>query len=99
MEPEEILVGVDGDSVVSTETVGKYSFISELLSHWLILSMIETRDVGRTARIGQGYTVSYDGYERQFPALSQCGFLEGPWERRRLILTCHRSGYESCSCS
>ena len=55
MEPEEILVGVDGDSAVSAETVGKYSFMSELLSHWLILSMLETRDVGQTARIVQGY--------------------------------------------
>ena len=57
MEPEEILVGVDGDSAVSAETVGKYSFMSELLSHRLILSVLETRDVGRAARIVQGYVM------------------------------------------
>ena len=55
MEPEEILVGVDEESAVSAETVGKYSFMSELLSRWLIISMLETRDVGRAARIVQGY--------------------------------------------
>jgi hypothetical protein len=57
MEPEEKLVCVDGDSAVSAETVGKYSFMSELLSHRLILSMLETRDVGRAARIVQGYVM------------------------------------------
>ena len=58
MEPEEMLVGVDGDSAVSAETVGKYSFTSELLSPWLILSMLGMRDVGRAARIVQGYMMS-----------------------------------------
>jgi len=51
MEPEEILLDVDGESAVSAETVGKYSFMSELLSPWLILSTLETRDVGRAARV------------------------------------------------
>ena len=55
MEPEEILVGVDGVSVVSTETVSEYSFMSELLSPWLILSMLERRNVGRGTRIVQVY--------------------------------------------
>ena len=57
MEPEEMLVGVDGDSAVSAETVGKCSFVSELLSPSLILSMLETRGLGRAARIVQGYNV------------------------------------------
>ena len=58
MEPEEILVGVDGDSAVSAETVGKCSFMSELLSHWVILPTLEARDVGRVARIVQGYMMN-----------------------------------------
>ena len=40
---------------MSAETVHKYSFMSELLPHWLILSMLETRYVGRAASIVQVY--------------------------------------------
>ena len=94
MESEEILVDVDGDSTVSAETVGKYSFMSELLSTWLILSMLETRDVGRAARIVQGFMMDRGKpHERQFRALGQ-----GPGQLRRGNDMCTTLLYESLLC-
>ena len=64
IEPEEILIGVDGDSAVSAEMIGKYSLTSELLSHWLIISMLQMSDVGQVGRTGRTVQGLYDMMNR-----------------------------------
>ena len=60
IEPEEILIGVNGDSAVSAEMIGKYS----LMSHWLIISMLEMSDVGQVGRTGRTVQGLYDMMNR-----------------------------------